>query len=494
MAQQVIDTDYDPLLQQTSLEYPYWNVRAELKTTLTKPSYHITNLPRYLDRWMLSNTSGAEYDNLVYQHIETKQRVENLTAELCVPIVRKIAKHSSGDHQGGMKSGQANRFIDFSSSTSQNRDFSKSPSDIFLSFPPMESEPKLYTGLLSTPQPTSRTSSHQNDTTLRRFGVYGQGQLFSCGDVYESMLRIKNPNIGKQDVHSVLSVLPTIPTLEELRVIFSDLSPGKRHKGLDEQYDPQFASEIHSLSKKLSKLKYIPLVRLRQLCRRGCDESCRKIVWSIIQDPDGLCRRSHSMLDQSLSEWSLMADDIIAKDCLIRDEWVKETIQEIGMVESLPFIGISMFAAPLEFVSTDPAQKYSIFRGLYTRYFRKLSHLASEPESLIHLCALFESLAQSFDISAYIHCLKLGVPPLKIAFRWIYYAFSGFLHPSQLLLLWDRMIGFDSLWILPILAAAIFAFRGASILICSNVEQLYGLFSSMTSIEVVPLLQFFLFA
>jgi hypothetical protein len=41
-------------------------------------------------------------------------------------------------------------------------------------------------------------------------------------------------------------------------------------------------------------------------------------------------------------------------------------------------------------------------------------------------------------------------------------AFVGHLSPSETLLLWDRIIGFDSLLPLPVLAAAVMTFRWAS--------------------------------
>lgn len=41
--------------------------------------------------------------------------------------------------------------------------------------------------------------------------------------------------------------------------------------------------------------------------------------------------------------------------------------------------------------------------------------------------------------------LLLFVCRLRIAFKWIVRAFSGYLSTDQLLLLWDRILGYDSL-------------------------------------------------
>ena len=47
-------------------------------------------------------------------------------------------------------------------------------------------------------------------------------------------------------------------------------------------------------------------------------------------------------------------------------------------------------------------------------------------------------------------------------------AFSGYLASNQLLALWDRILAFDSLEILPVLAVSIFVFREENVLTVSN--------------------------
>ena len=46
-------------------------------------------------------------------------------------------------------------------------------------------------------------------------------------------------------------------------------------------------------------------------------------------------------------------------------------------------------------------------------------------------------------------CIYFLTCRLKIAFKWLMRAFSGFLASDQVLLLWDRILSFDSLEILP---------------------------------------------
>ena len=40
---------------------------------------------------------------------------------------------------------------------------------------------------------------------------------------------------------------------------------------------------------------------------------------------------------------------------------------------------------------------------------------------------------------------RLGLQPVRLAAPWIAFAFAGYLPPEQTLLLWDRVLGFDSL-------------------------------------------------
>ena len=57
------------------------------------------------------------------------------------------------------------------------------------------------------------------------------------------------------------------------------------------------------------------------------------------------------------------------------------------------------------------------------------------------------------------HLKAVGCPPLQLALPWIMTAFAGHLAVGEVLLLWDRIIGFDSLLPLPLLAVAVIAFR-----------------------------------
>lgn len=80
----------------------------------------------------------------------------------------------------------------------------------------------------------------------------------------------------------------------------------------------------------------------------------------------------------------------------------------------------------------------------------------------VHVTLVLFNGLQDVDAEVYRHLCRLGPSALDLAFPWIMAAFVGHLSPAETLLLWDRIIGFDSLLPLPVLAAAVMTFRCAS--------------------------------
>lgn len=62
-----------------------------------------------------------------------------------------------------------------------------------------------------------------------------------------------------------------------------------------------------------------------------------------------------------------------------------------------------------------------------------------------------------------------------------------------MLLLWDRIVGYDSLWLLPVTAAAILVYRSAALLACVDKAEAKDVLADATALKVVPLLQCFLY-
>jgi hypothetical protein len=68
-------------------------------------------------------------------------------------------------------------------------------------------------------------------------------------------------------------------------------------------------------------------------------------------------------------------------------------------------------------------------------------------------------------------------------------AFSGFLIPDQLLFLWDLILGFDSMLLLPLLAASVFSLRRENLHRIVSQDSAETILSDLSTIQVVPLLQ-----
>ncbi|PIK48717.1 putative TBC1 domain family member 19 [Apostichopus japonicus] len=155
----------------------------------------------------------------------------------------------------------------------------------------------------------------------------------------------------------------------------------------------------------------------------------------------------------------------------------------------IPFHGFAMYVAPLCYVFDKPITLYYFFREIYTRHLFRLHTISSHPQGIVSICILFESLLQACQPHLFYHLRQMGAHPLRLAFKWLMRAFSGYLASDQLLLLWDRILGFNSLEPLAILAVAIFAFRRVNLLETSSYAAAEAVLADITTIKVMPLLQ-----
>ncbi|KAL7065410.1 hypothetical protein AAHC03_05185 [Spirometra sp. Aus1] len=160
----------------------------------------------------------------------------------------------------------------------------------------------------------------------------------------------------------------------------------------------------------------------------------------------------------------------------------------------IPFHGFSMYVAPLCYLYDDPVQLYIVFRQMYMNYFHRLHIISDDPEGILILCILFERILQDKEPELVMHLTCVGAPPLRLAFRWILRAFSGYLSPEQVLLLWDRILAWDSLEIIVVLAASIMSHRKRNLMQAENLTTVEAVLADFSTLNVTSLLQTFLFA
>uniref|UniRef100_A0A3Q3X3U1 Rab-GAP TBC domain-containing protein n=1 Tax=Mola mola TaxID=94237 RepID=A0A3Q3X3U1_MOLML len=260
----------------------------------------------------------------------------------------------------------------------------------------------------------------------------------------------------------------------------------------------------------------------QQYSRQGCPTGLRADLWALIlnctNQPQDVMY--YEQLTAGVIQHDLLVDNLIYKDvkltasnddyyfvfedflyqvllCFSRDTAVLDhfkynsaTPPKSYIQGVIPFHGFSMYVAPLCFLYNEPSKLYSVFREMYIRYFFRFLKYSG----IVTLCLQFERLLQTYLPQLFYHLRQIGAQPLRIAFKWMVRAFSGYLSTDQLLLLWDRILGYDSLEIVAVLAAAVFAFRAENLMEVTSLVSAEAVLADLSTLKVMPLIQIFLFA
>jgi hypothetical protein len=160
-----------------------------------------------------------------------------------------------------------------------------------------------------------------------------------------------------------------------------------------------------------------------------------------------------------------------------------------------PFLGLASYFAPLCFLYAHKPALYSVARALWCKLWCKLNVLSGDEGTLLHVCKTFENLLVTVHPRLCLHLLSLGLHPLHVAFGWMHVGFVGFLEMDQLLVLWDRVIGYMDPTLFAVLACAIFVHR-AEVLFMPGMtaEKATLILNEGSRLRVVPLLQMFLYS
>eukprot|EP00047_Mylnosiga_fluctuans_P014495 m.38927 g.38927 ORF g.38927 m.38927 type:complete len:391 (-) comp5538_c0_seq2:120-1292(-) len=332
----------------------------------------------------------------------------------------------------------------------------------------------------------------------------------------------------------------------ELRALMADLDSRYPQVGVEDQFTnaggPDAAFVEARLKLGQQALAANDLARIMALCRQGCPTSLRADMWELALCPVETAATHADTFDQimrSVQRTDLLVDKLALLDVkhicdfddnyfifysVIRDAVIalnhdlelpnlitpgcgiipaKATVRSSTAPEPvvvqyppsgfIPFRGSSYYVTPLCFLSASPARVYSLLRGMYSRYFCLLHTISSHPQGLVRLCLLFETLLHTHQPLICARLVELGVDHLSIIVPWLVQAFSGFLEPLQVLLLWDRVVGCDSLEPLAVLAAAIFAFRKQRIMAATHKSEVCRVLADLRGLLSIPLLQFCLF-
>ncbi|XP_037390769.1 TBC1 domain family member 19 isoform X2 [Pygocentrus nattereri] len=359
--------------------------------------------------------------------------------------------------------------------------------------------------------------------------------VYAPKDFLEVLISLKNPNhdcregLTARSHWGLIQISLNVRAIPQMREAYPELSLTCCQLGIDDHaHIPPVVSEQDSAA-------------AQQYSRQGCPTGLRAQLWALIlnatNEPEDIMH--YEQLKAAVIHHDLLVDNLIYKDvkltasnddyyfvfedflyqvllCFSRDTAVLEHFsynsatppksyiqgktgtEEFAVVYPpngvVPFHGFSMYVAPLCFLYNEPSKLYSVFREMYVRYFFRLHSISSSPSGIVSLCLQFERLLQSHLPQLFYHLQKIGAQPLRIAFKWMVRAFSGYLSTDQLLLLWDRVLGYDSLEIVAVLAAAVFAFRAENLMEVTSLASAEAVLADLSTLKVMPLLQIFLFA
>ncbi|XP_076016137.1 TBC1 domain family member 19 [Genypterus blacodes] len=372
--------------------------------------------------------------------------------------------------------------------------------------------------------------------------------VYAPKDFLEVLISLRNPNNdSSEDVsarsHWGLIQIPlNVRDIPQLRRAYPELSLTTGQLGIDDNthiHTELFESEYVQIGKKVVLEQ--DSAAAQQYSRQGCPTGLRADLWALslnsTNQPQDVMH--YEQLKAGVIQHDLLVDNLIYKDvkltasnddyyfvfedflyqvllCFSRDTAVLEHFKynsatppksyiqgKVGDEECvvvyppngvIPFHGFSMYVAPLCFLYNEPSKLYSVFKEMYIRYFFRLHSISSSPSGIVALCLQFERLLQTHLPQLFYHLRQIGAQPLRIAFKWMVRAFSGYLSTDQLLLLWDRILGYDSLEIVAVLAAAVFAFRAENLMEVTSLASAEAVLADLSTLKVMPLIQIFLFA
>jgi hypothetical protein len=373
--------------------------------------------------------------------------------------------------------------------------------------------------------------------------------VYTSEDLLETIKSISDPNLGGALGWGLVRSNLNTPSLPLLRHKYKELRQDSRQVGVDDLVMgcEWWAEERISTGGALVSEGYIPHVR--HFAKTGVPNALRPRLWSKIlgvETGQTEMRYFEALLAQ-VQQWDLITDDLTrfdVQEAADSDEFFvfEEMLDEImlaftrdaqvpaassirlntavlravpskslamdaekragknKLIESvppnhiIPFHRQVMFAAPLCFLFHSADQAYFLFRAMYCRYWCRLATISTEPDTILPLCKLFENLMQTRHPEAYYHSVNVGIQPLTVVFPWIFSAFAGWLEVEQVLLFWDRLVAFDSLELVAVLAAAIFVFRAKLVLVATTATEIQDIFCELSGMKIVPLLQSFLFS
>ncbi|TMW53720.1 hypothetical protein DOY81_001188 [Sarcophaga bullata] len=341
--------------------------------------------------------------------------------------------------------------------------------------------------------------------------------VYAPKDILEVLLSLKGPTKTVENTELVQvpkwefsHISLPVKNLFELRNFYNDLLRSESYGG---------AADINLQCQRVLDLKHAVLCQ--HLLRKGNTPApYRGALWSYVlgSHVNSYDSEHWNKLKSMVLATDHIVDKLVFKDiqltasnddqyfvfedvlyqimlCFSRDTEIAQKIQfeqypVKGKQYEAPPSGVVPFhAAPFCYLYDSPVALYFTFRAFYIRYCHRLTTINTHPQGIVSICLLFEKLLQTHEPQLWSHLRELQIQPIRIVFKWLMRAFSGHLPPDQLLVLWDLVLGFDSLEILSIFAIIILSFRKESIMQVNSLDNIEAILADLSSIKVLPLIQ-----
>lgn len=160
----------------------------------------------------------------------------------------------------------------------------------------------------------------------------------------------------------------------------------------------------------------------------------------------------------------------------------------------IPFKGLLRFPGLLTYFNKKKDKVYSIVKYLLHQHVSKLFDIrTSNSENLIALCMIFERIFLKTMNQLYLHLRSLEIYPVDLAGSWMSCFFIGILGPDQVFMLIDRLIGYNSLHLLPVLSLSIFKMHERQLMQVKNKSEYIEVFSRAKDVNFLMAVNLYLF-
>mmetsp|Transcript_1502 Transcript_1502/g.2870 ORF Transcript_1502/g.2870 Transcript_1502/m.2870 type:complete len:535 (-) Transcript_1502:364-1968(-) len=503
----------DVISQYLSTDMSYWNLKRTLKEVIVNPTFKKEELGTVMQKLLQETNLSTAVRNAIYLYDKEAKSKARLPPSGPSPTIPVFSESIEAIEQARCQWDTRLRYELRSVASKQKRKLVQ-----IRSFDDTKEEPEY----------------------LIRF-------VYTSEDLLETITAIDNSNSAHAPFKwGLIKAVIKTPSLPSLRATYKELKPDSRQIGVDDTLLglEWFKQERLDAGEKLLQEAYIPT--LKQYAKTGVPPSLRPRIWLAAMGVT-IGQKEYLHFEQLLTqvqEWDLITDDLTrfdVQETADNDEFFvfEEVLDEMmlaftrdpevrtmcalapntAVLKAVPSKGLAsrrskdrlfidaippctiipyhrqtMFAAPLCFLFPRADEAYFLFRAMYCRYFSRLHTISSEPNTILYLCAMFENLLQTRHPECFAHCVRIGVHPLSITFPWMFSAFAGWMEVEQVLLFWDRLIAFDSLELVALLACGIFLYRSKSVLSAQTVDEVQEIFREMCNLKVIPILQQFLFA